>query len=70
MGQYRDWATCLDCLAREQVKKKAWNRASKPRCKACGGILEPSPKAREEMMSHGDAQKEEQIRRDKKTNRS
>lgn len=56
MGVIRDLATCLDCGNRQTVRKREWIRASRPRCVACGGPVEPSVPARDDMARHNDAQ--------------
>jgi hypothetical protein len=55
MGQYKDWAKCLDCNERRMVTKKEWLRASRPRCYRCGGPVEPSAKAADEHATGHDA---------------
>jgi len=69
MGRIRDWAKCLDCGERRMVSHKEWIRASRPRCRACGGPVEPSDAAADEHASHYEAEKVDQHRRDVKTNR-
>lgn len=39
-------ATCLDCGERERLPWKDFARASRPRCRACGGLLQPSEQKR------------------------
>lgn len=58
MGRMRDWAKCVDCGSRRQVKHKEWIRASQPRCYACGGRVEPSDDAKDEHAEHHDASRE------------
>jgi thioredoxin reductase len=71
MGRMRDLATCLDCGERRLVSHKEWIRASRPRCFACGGTVEPSSQAAiSEHASHVAAQKADQSVRDAKTNRT
>jgi hypothetical protein len=36
----QQYAKCVDCQVRRIVARKEWNRASQPRCYACGGRLE------------------------------
>jgi hypothetical protein len=69
MGRIKDWAKCLDCGARRLVRHKEWIRASRPRCLACGGPIEPSGKAADEHASHYDAEKDDRAKRDRKTGR-
>ena len=69
MGRYKDWAKCLDCGERRMVSRKEWIRAARPRCRACGGPVEPSDTAANEHVAHYEAEKVDQILRDAKTNR-
>jgi len=69
MGRRKDWAKCLSCGSRRLVEHKEWIRASRPRCRACGGAIELSTTAADEQAAHTDAQKEDQARRDVKTGR-
>lgn len=69
MGRIKDWAKCVDCGARRQVRHKEWIRASRPRCLSCGGIIEPSETAAEEHAAHRAAEKDDQVKRDMKTGR-
>jgi len=41
------YAVCVDCKTRRIVLLKEWDRASQPRCYACGGRLEQcSPRSK------------------------
>lgn len=55
MGVHWDWATCLDCGKRRTVKHREWIRASRPRCLACGGPVEPSEAAKDDHRESLDA---------------
>ena len=68
MGRIRDWAKCLDSGARRQVAKKEWIRASRPRCHACGGPVEPSDKAADEHAVHHNATLADRSKIEAKTN--
>ena len=69
MGRLRDWAQCLDCGSRRLVSHKEWIRASRPRCLACGGPIEPSAAAADEHAEHNTALRDDQSKRDQKTGR-
>lgn len=42
MGQYRCWTRCIDCGEHQLVSKKLFDRRTRPKCQACGGLLDPS----------------------------
>ena len=67
MGAYRDWAKCLECGEREMVNRVRWFKASRPRCKACGGPLEKSEAAQEMDADRTEATNEQAIRIEKLT---
>lgn len=69
MGQFKDWAVCLDCGERRIVKHREWIRASRPRCLRCGGPIEPSSDAQNDMARHAEAKTEYTARLDRATNR-
>ena len=68
MGQYSDFANCLDCGAKRKVTHKEWIRAARPRCRACGGPLEASQAASKEHAKHGAAKIEADHLTREKTN--
>jgi len=69
MGRMRDWAKCVDCGSRRQVVHKEWIRAARPRCFACGGLVEPSDQAKDEHAEHHDGMKSSKVLLDKKMGR-
>lgn len=34
-------AVCRDCGHKQEVARKEWDRAARPRCLACGGLVDP-----------------------------
>jgi hypothetical protein len=52
MGAKWDMGTCADCGLMRRVSHREWLRASQPRCRACGGRLEISSRARHEHKAH------------------
>jgi len=41
-SEYATKGTCSSCGKEQLVNKAAWFRKSRPRCTACGGLLDPS----------------------------
>lgn len=35
----RQYCKCMDCGTRRMVQTREWDRAARPRCYACGGVL-------------------------------
>jgi NAD-dependent SIR2 family protein deacetylase len=50
MGTKYDLGECVDCHQRQRVRHLEWVRAAAPRCRNCGGRLEPSAVAYEEHL--------------------
>jgi len=60
MGYRYDYGECLDCGERRRVYHREWIRAASPRCRGCGGRLEPSKQASKEHVKHNDEAKQRQ----------
>ena len=54
MGRYFGLGKCVDCGTRQKVRPLEWNRAKQPRCRVCGGRLEPSKATTSEHASAHD----------------
>lgn len=54
MGYHYDYGVCRDCGKKRRVRHVEWIRASRPKCRACGGGLDPSMTASDEHAAHRD----------------
>lgn len=57
----RCWVTCVDCGEREMVRRSALGRRTRLRCRACGGAVEPSDDARDDLAEGMDRRREEKL---------
>ena len=48
-GEPQAWVHCVRCGEREMMRRSALYRHSVPRCRACGGALELSDDARNDL---------------------
>ena len=67
MGFKWDIGKCCDCGKFEKVYHREWTRASRPKCIACGGRLDPSEQATKEHAKFADVRKESRAAHKKKT---
>jgi hypothetical protein len=58
----RCWVHCLDCGHRDMIRRSWLERRSRVRCSRCGGPVEPSPAARQDLIAGSDRRYDERRR--------
>lgn len=65
MGNFRCWCTCRDCGERQMVSNRTLARRSRPKCMGCGGTLDRSDDALDDLAERRDERSDRKFRKQK-----